>query len=92
MSEANLERWVRNRAKKRGIESIKMALRWDSGWPDVLFLVPGGTPTFIEFKSPGNKPTPLQKVKIGILQKSGYRVHVCDNKDEALEVLGLGSS
>jgi hypothetical protein len=68
-------------ARGHGIECIRMFFGpgIQTGWPDVLFLIPGGRPLFIEFKAPGKKPTLKQKRKIWLLKKSGYDVGACDN-------------
>jgi hypothetical protein len=74
-------------ADKVGVPSIRMVFRYGvrAGWPDVLFLIPGGAPLFIEFKSPGKKPTKLQLFRIRKLKELGYNVHVCDGANEARE-------
>ncbi len=76
-------------AKKMGIYSIRMYFGpgVSRGWPDDLFLIPGGKPLFIEFKAAGKKATPLQLRKIAVLEGLGYNVCVCDNSDEATRAL-----
>lgn len=51
-----------------------LELRHDAGWPDVLFLVPGGRPLFMEFKRPGKDLEPLQAERKSDLEKLGYDV------------------
>jgi hypothetical protein len=72
-------------AKSLGAESIRMVFRSGvaRGWPDVLFLVPGGRPLFIEFKKPGALPTPLQAHRISAMEALGYDVCVADSFDKA---------
>ncbi len=53
-----------------------------AGWPDVLFLIPGGRPLFIEFKKPGAVPTAKQRIKLAILEDAGYDVAVCSSRNE----------
>lgn len=53
-----------------------------TGWPDVLFLIPGGRPLFIEFKAPGNEPTKKQARKIEILRELGYAACWTDSVEE----------
>ena len=67
-----------------GVRSIKLDSRVSSGWPDRLFLVPGGRPLFIEFKKPGDKPGAKQDYVIGVLRDLGYAVEVHDDFDEAM--------
>lgn len=63
-----------------GVHSIRMFFGpgMQVGWPDVLFLIPGGRPLFIEFKATGKKPTAKQRKKIRLLRDEGYDVAVCD--------------
>ncbi len=65
-----------------GIRTIRMYFGpgIQTGWPDVLFLLPGGRPLFIEFKKPGEGPTPKQERKIQILRDNGYDVKLCDDR------------
>jgi len=54
-----------------------------TGWPDVLFLIPGGRPLFIEFKAPGEVPTKKQYKKMKDLKEAGYWVSWSDDIKEA---------
>src|SRR5665213_2971150 len=67
-------------AKSVGVLSLRLVLMPGvaRGWPDVLFLPPGGLPLFIEFKAPGKLPTPLQVYRIKVLNELGYAAIVCD--------------
>ena len=53
-------------ATSLGIPTIRMFFGpgIQTGWPDVLFLIPGGRSLFIEFKAPGNEPTKKQEKKL----------------------------
>lgn len=84
-SEAALERKVvRDAAVKHGIPSIKLNGRGETGWPDRLFLMPLGLGVFIEFKAPGGRLSPKQRVKIELLDKIGHRVYVCSTYEDAM--------
>lgn len=76
-------------AKKRRVPAIRLSMMRGAaaGWPDVCFLIPGGSPVFIEFKAPGKKPSELQTHRIATLRKGGYDVHVCDDGDAACALL-----
>lgn len=76
-------------AKQHGIKSIRMYFGpgVSSGWPDDLFLIPGGVPLFIEFKAPGKTATPIQAKKIKLLRGLDYDVEVCDSKEAAIALL-----
>jgi hypothetical protein len=69
-----------------GIESIKLNLSGNRGWPDTLFLFDGHV-FFIEFKRPGEEATELQLFRINWLKDNGFPAMVCDNVNEAMEAL-----
>ncbi len=81
--EGKIQDAVIKHANRLGVRTIRMYFGpgIQTGWPDVLFLLPGGRPLFIEFKVPGKTPTPKQERKIGLLEEAGYFVEVCDNRD-----------
>ena len=66
------------------------------GWPDYLVLLPKGASLdrvwFIEFKAGGEKPTPLQRLRIRTLREFGFTVSVIDDpkKTETLHRLMTG--
>ena len=76
-------------AKDRFIRVIRLAMRQGttSGWPDTIFLIPGGRPAFIEWKRPGKRPSRLQDERISWLEAQGYDVGWCYDADEAIEWL-----
>lgn len=86
--EGPLERRVmRDAARDLGLRSLKLNLRFDAGWPDRLWLVPGGRPLFSEFKRSGESPSPLQSERLRFLANLGYDTAVFDDYDEAMRRL-----
>lgn len=69
---------------KVGLRSLKLTLRHDAGWPDRLWLIPGGRPAFTELKAPGKTPTPLQLERIIELRRLGYSADWFDDYDAAI--------
>lgn len=82
-----IETKVTNWAKKHGIPSIKLELGHDAGWPDRMFLIPGGRPVFIEFKRKGEKPRKLQEHRHKTLRGLGYYVYSYDSVGESVITL-----
>jgi hypothetical protein len=70
-----------------GLRSLKLTLKNDAGWPDRLWLIPGGRPLFMELKAPGGKPAPLQQERINALWGLGYYATCVDNYDQAMKHL-----
>ncbi len=87
--EAKVRDPVIDYAHKRGVRTIRMYFGpgIQTGWPDDLFLLPGGRPLLIEFKAPGEEPTKKQQIKIDLLEEFGYAVEVCDNKEEGKKLI-----
>jgi hypothetical protein len=76
--EKHIEAKCRKIAKARGHVFWKLVVAGYPGVPDRLMLSPGRA-TFIEFKAPGKKPTPLQAAWHARLRALGFEVHVIDN-------------
>jgi len=76
--EKHIETKCRKIAKARGHVFWKLEVQGYPGVPDRLMLSPGRV-TFIEFKAPGKKPTPLQAAWHAKLRGLGFEVHVIDN-------------
>jgi hypothetical protein len=72
-------------AKQLGLEVIRLSFSRGAtvGWPDNLFLVPGGLPLFLEFKAPGKTPTPMQTYRATLLWELGYDIRWTDSADAA---------
>lgn len=66
---------------------LKLIEGSETGWPDGIFLIPGGRPLFIEFKWPGEEPEPKQIYMHTLLRNLGYDVEVHDNVEEALAAI-----
>lgn len=72
-------------AARLGVENLKLNVQGSVGWPDRMFLVPGGRPLFIEFKRPGAKPRAVQMHIHDRLRELGYQVEVHDDIGEAVK-------
>lgn len=53
-------------------------------WPDRMILLPKVPAFFIEFKRPGEGPSPGQEQKIKELRALGKRVYICDDSEQAM--------
>lgn len=72
---------------ERGCVTRKMNGRGFRAWPDRLVLFPGNVHEFVEFKKPGEEPTPLQRKLHRMLRRLGHTVHVCDNFEDFTGIL-----
>jgi hypothetical protein len=75
MSEARLERAACLYAKKRGVRNVKLQ-GGIVGEPDRLFLLPLGRCWLVEFKQPGGRTSPRQKIVHEEYAAIGHRVSV----------------
>lgn len=73
-------------AEALGIKAKKLKLASEASWPDRTFMYRGHV-MFIEFKRPGELPTPLQQYTINDLTKSDFEVKVCSDLEHAKLVI-----
>lgn len=66
---------------------LKLEARGRAGWPDQMYMIPGGKPFFIEFKRKGELPRPLQSYIHSQMRENGYDVEVHDDADTAIAAL-----
>lgn len=88
-NEKDIQRLAIQHAERLGIQCIRLVFRpgLRAGWPDVLFLIPGGKPLFIEFKSRSKSPTPLQERRLRELWDAGYDCLWCDSLQDAIRTI-----
>lgn len=80
-SEKALERKLVEEMKKMGFLAIKQNDVMHSGMPDRLIVASGGRTVWVEVKSTGCRPTPLQESRIKRLRELGHTVFVVDGRD-----------
>jgi hypothetical protein len=73
--EAHVERACRVIAEQRGAALLKLGAALQRGIPDRVLLLQGRA-VFIEFKSPGKYPTPIQRHWHAKLRGLGFEVVV----------------
>lgn len=81
--EGRAVRW----AAQRGILNRKMNGLGNVSWPDRLFILPNGIAAFVEFKRPGEQPTPLQYDTMRKLLDAKQHVAWFDDSDAAIQWL-----
>tara|TARA_R110000868_G_scaffold64854_2_gene194607 strand:+ start:1526 stop:1822 length:297 start_codon:yes stop_codon:yes gene_type:complete len=89
--EKDIEKKVCDFAKTRGILVYKFTSPARRSVPDRLFILPGGSVFWIEFKRKGKKPSPGQEAEIERMRKQGARVHVSDNVEAGKRIIELES-
>lgn len=83
--ESSIEKEAWEHAESKGWFRTKIMRTSKAGFPDHIF-VRDGVVIFVEFKRPGENPTPQQKKRMWQLRKHGARVEVIDNMKKAREL------
>lgn len=86
-SEKVIEAKLVTEVKKTGGMCIKLLCDQFSGLPDRMCLFPGGKIVFVELKSTGKKPRPLQIAVHNKFRALGFRVEVIDTIDGVLNFI-----
>ena len=85
------EKYIESKLVKAVKEMEGIALKFVSpgldGMPDRLVLLPMGRIAFVEVKSPGKKPRPLQLARHEMLRKLGFKVFVLDDAIDIEKIL-----
>lgn len=58
-----------------------------SGVPDRIVLMPSGRIGFVEVKTPGETPRPLQCLRIRTLRRLGFKAFVLDSPEQIGEII-----
>jgi hypothetical protein len=82
MREKHIEQKLVWTVKKAGGLAVKFVSPGFNGMPDRLILLPGGKIAFVEVKSHGMKPHPLQIRRHGMLRRLGFLVYVLDDEEQ----------
>lgn len=86
MTEFEVQEKVTEFATLAGLLPIRINVTGRKGWPDYGYVYKGRI-CFIEFKKPGERPTPLQLYVHDALIKQGCFVYVVDDIDEGKMLL-----
>ena len=89
MLEKQIESAVCEYAKAKGLLAYKFTSPSRMAVPDRLFIMPGGTMFFCEFKREGAKPTVAQEREHHRLRQHNVNVFVVDNVPEGKNMIDL---
>lgn len=87
MREKVIEHHLVMETEKAGGKALKFVSPSFAGMPDRLVLLADGKMGFVEVKTPGQKPRPLQLKRHAMLRRLGYKVFVLDAIEEIPSVL-----
>lgn len=86
--EAKIERDTNRVAAKHGWVVRKLITEGNKGAPDRMYMRKGRI-VFIEYKAPGEPPSPKQKIEHKRYRQNGFEVVVADNVKDALNALAI---
>ena len=82
MREKTIEHKLTIAVKNMGGIAVKFVSPGFDGMPDRIVLIPGGYMGFVEVKSMGCKPRPLQLARHRLLRGLGFKVYVLDDEQQ----------
>ena len=82
MREKQIEQKLVKATKDMGGIAPKLVSPGFDGMPDRIVLLPGGHMGFVEVKTPGEKPRPLQLSRHGLLRWLGFKGYVLDGIEQ----------
>lgn len=82
MREKQTEQRLVKAVKAAGGICPKLVSPGTDGMPDRMVLLPGGRIGFVEVKTPGQKPRPLQARRHEQLRMLGFKVYVLDDVND----------
>lgn len=87
MREKEIEQKLVKAVKEKSGIAPKFVSPGFSGVPDRLVLLPDGKCGFVEVKTPGEKPRPLQESRIRLLRRLGFSVFILDDESQIPHIL-----
>lgn len=87
MREKTLEHKFVMEIKRVGGLALKFVSPGFDGMPDRLALLPGGRLAFVEVKTPGKKPRPLQLARHKLLRRLGFKAYVLDSEEQITRII-----
>lgn len=82
MREKEIERKLVTEVKRMGGICPKFVSPGFDGMPDRIVLLPNGKLAFVEVKTPGEKPRPLQLARHKMISHLGFKVYVLDDEEQ----------
>lgn len=87
VSEKAIERYLVDEVERRGGLCLKYDNPYTIGYPDRLVILPGYPLVWVEVKSKGKKPRPIQEKRHASLRNLGQRVYVVDSRESVNTII-----
>jgi hypothetical protein len=87
VSEKAIEQYLVSEVERRGGLCLKYYNPTNIGYPDRIVILPSFPAAWVEVKSRGKKPRPIQEVRHAKLRNLGQRVFVIDSREGVMAAL-----
>lgn len=87
MREKTVESKFTSAVKAKGGLAVKFTSPGFNGMPDRLVMFPGGRIAFVEVKAPGETPRPLQRSRLKLLRRLGFKAFILDNTSDIPKII-----
>lgn len=87
VSEKAIEAYLVKQAEAHGGLALKYSNVNQTGYPDRLLILPHKPAVWVELKSKGKKPRPLQELRHQQLRELGQAVYVADSREKVDEII-----
>lgn len=87
MREKSIEEKLVEAVKAVGGVCWKFTSPGTAGVPDRIVLMPFGMIAFVEIKAPGETPRPLQRSRLKLLRRLGFKAFVLDNMADIQKII-----
>lgn len=87
MREKTVESKFTSAVKAKGGLAVKFTSPGFNGMPDRLVMFPGGRIAFVEVKARGETPRPLQRSRLKLLRRLGFKAFVLDNTSDIPKII-----
>ena len=87
MREKTVESKFTSAVKAKGGLAVKFTSPGFNGMPDRLVMFPGGRIAFVQVKAPGETPRPLQRSRLKLLRRLGFKAFVLDNTSDIPKII-----
>lgn len=87
MREKTVESKFTSAVKAKGGLAVKFTSPGFNGMPDRLVMFSGGRIAFVEVKAPGETPRPLQRSRLKLLRRLGFKAFVLDNTSDIPKII-----
>lgn len=87
MREKTVESKFTSAVKAKGGLAVKFTSPGFNGMPDRLVMFPGGRIAFVEVKAPGETLRPLQRSRLKLLRRLGFKAFVLDNTSDIPKII-----